>query len=296
MKNYSEYFPVDSSTSLWGIFAKATGRAEIPPQSPYPPPSHPEDHLFSWEKGRIIQDYQLVWIEKGSGRFETSTLGFTPISPGSLLILFPGVWHRYRPNLRTGWTEHWIELQGSYIQQLQDNRIINPKKPFGKIHCFEEVFLLFEQIRNLCVEKPPQFAVQMGLIGIEIISLLNRAPVQKIKYSHRIKHQISQAQTLLFQQIGSPVSFKQLATKCGVSYSYFRREFKRQTGFTPKNYQIELRLRRSKDLLLSTHLTIDEISSRLGYTSPFHFSKEFYQKNKQRPSYWRKLHQPLTRH
>jgi DNA-binding CsgD family transcriptional regulator len=55
-----------------------------------------------------------------------------------------------------------------------------------------------------------------------------------------------------------------LAKEFGVGYSYFRREFKKQTGFSLKQYQIELRLRRVKDLLQREALSIKEIAEQLG--------------------------------
>ena len=31
----------------------------------------------------------------------------------NVILLFPGVWHRYRPDVDVGWDEYWISFNGS---------------------------------------------------------------------------------------------------------------------------------------------------------------------------------------
>ena len=48
------------------------------------------------------------------------------VKAGSLLILFPRVWHRYAPDPGVGWTEHWIECQGPIFDEAVRTGIVRP--------------------------------------------------------------------------------------------------------------------------------------------------------------------------
>ena len=84
----------------------------------YPQKTHPQEYFFNWEKGRRLQEYQLVFIARGSGVFETETTKLTTINGGTLLILYPNKWHRYKPTPETGWDEYWIGIQGDYVKNF----------------------------------------------------------------------------------------------------------------------------------------------------------------------------------
>ncbi len=98
---------------------------------------------------------------------------------------------------------------------------------------------------------------------------------------------ISDSQALLAGDLKEEVSLEEIARKLGVGYSYFRRKFKSQTGLSPKQYRIEMRHHRVKNLLLNSSLTLKEISEDLGYSSPFHLSQEFSRIAGLSPQQWR---------
>ena len=56
-----------------------------------------------------------------------------PIECGSIMVLFPGVWHRYRPDANTGWTERWISFNGEIIQRLRRLNLLRPERAVQKI-------------------------------------------------------------------------------------------------------------------------------------------------------------------
>ena len=41
-------------------------------------------------------------LTKGGGIFESRETGPLAVGVGSIVLLFPGVWHHYRPNKKTG--------------------------------------------------------------------------------------------------------------------------------------------------------------------------------------------------
>jgi AraC-like DNA-binding protein len=79
-----------------------------------------------------------------------------------------------------------------------------------------------------------------------------------------------------------------MAQKHHVSYSYFRKMFKKYTGVSPGQYHLQLRIMRAKELLISTDKSIKEISYELGFQSIFYFSNMFKKKEGTTPSHFRK--------
>ena len=66
-----------------------------------------------------------------------------------------------------------------------------------------------------------------------------------------------------------------LAQKCFYNPSYFSRVFKEKFGMSFVEYVNRKRLERAVELLIKTNLPIDEISTRVGYTSRSHFYHAF---------------------
>jgi AraC-like DNA-binding protein len=286
--NFFAYFPGGSKARRWGIYATAFGEVTVPPGATYPPTKHPTGHHFVWDQGRVLAEHQILFISRGAGLFESERSKRTHVSAGDAFLLFPGVRHRYRPDPATGWTEFWLELEGEAIRRLQDNKIIDPKRPvYTKIPA-EEIRSVWLEARRLVLAKPPGFSVQLGLMGLQILTLLHQKRGPKSSAPQRMDLLISEAQTRMASANPSASSPARLAKDLGVAYSYFRRSFKDQTGMSPKQYQSELRLRRVKHLLQSTSRSIKEIAEELGYHSPFHLTQDFTKRTGQSPSAWRK--------
>ena len=68
----------------------------------HPDGNHPSRYPFSWDLGRKLDEYQLVYIASGAGVFEAERVGTVRVIPGTVFLLFPGVWHRYKPDLASG--------------------------------------------------------------------------------------------------------------------------------------------------------------------------------------------------
>jgi len=78
---------------------------------------------------------------------------------------------------------------------------------------------------------------------------------------------------LMDSHIEEPLSLDQIATRAGLSRRQIERLFKRHLGYAPKKYYLQARLRRSRELLLQTSMSILDIATACGFRSPHHFSK-----------------------
>lgn len=71
------------------------------------------------------------------------------------------------------------------------------------------------------------------------------------------------------------ISLDYLSRVMYISPAYISKIFKEETGTSPINYLIQIRLQKAKELLESTKTPIKQISKAVGYSDAYYFSKLF---------------------
>ena len=71
----------------------------------------------------------MIYITETHAVFESEETGVIEFDGPTLLFLFPGVWHRYRPvGSAKGWlTARWLGFNGDIAYRLLDRRFITPE-------------------------------------------------------------------------------------------------------------------------------------------------------------------------
>ncbi|MGN6724720.1 MAG: helix-turn-helix domain-containing protein [Tepidisphaeraceae bacterium] len=286
MTNYSAYYPDSGAMNPWGVRVTAAGHTQTVPGALYPPGRHPDDYALDWQRGRVLNAYQLVYITAGQGRFESARSGKARIEPGTVFVLFPGVWHRYEPLRQTGWTEDWLELQGPAVDRLRRAGVLRPERPLLRPGLDLALSELFDECHRITAAAPKGYSVLLGLLGLQFLARVVHGR-QRRTAGAGAPPGVTALRCRISECSGVGVSMQNLAEESGLSYSYIRRAFKAHTGVTPKQYHIQVRLRRAQDLLQSTQLSVKEIAARLGFDSPFHFSIDFKRHTGLAPMPWR---------
>jgi AraC-like DNA-binding protein len=287
MKDYFVYMPENRLCAAWGCTAVSTGYTEIPPHSDYPPSRHPDDHHFSWTRGRILHAYQVVFVSKGEGRLEFGEQRKQVVlTEGCIFLLFPGVWHRFAPDRKSGWTEHWIECRGSAFDFACDAGMLHIDRPLHNGSA--EISDVFTSIHALATTDALLNQPVLSTLGLQLLALLCR---QADLNSNSIGRLVDRARMILMERCGTPLLVAELAQELGVSYPYFRRLFREQTGMSAKQYQMTVRFQRARDLLINTDKSIKEIAGLLGFHSAFHFSSQFRSITEATPTQYREQSQ-----
>jgi AraC-like DNA-binding protein len=85
-----------------------------------------------------------------------------------------------------------------------------------------------------------------------------------------------------------------LAEISGISEVYLRKLFSKTLGVSPKQYLIDLRMSKAKQLLKNTQLPITQISEKCGYQNIYHFSRTFKATTGYSPTEYRSKNSVLT--
>lgn len=286
MKQFIKYLTTGTEDREWGIFLNSAGSLTIPPESEYPLKEHPTGYFFTWHQGRVLKEFQLNYITRGSGIFENN-FGSFPVKTGSLIVTHPGIWHRYKPTVQTGWTENYIGFNGKTAKNFMEHMLFKPNQPVIDVGEREEIADTFLTIFELAEKEHPGFQyISSGLI-IKLLGYLIAFEKQKDFAGKRIATVIEEARFKMRSEVGKNFNIEKFAKENNIGYSWFRRMFKNYTGISPRQYYLQLKIMRAKWLLLSTDLSIKEISYELGFESIHYFSRMFKQKAGVSPSEFR---------
>ncbi len=288
MRDYFTYLPLADEPPVWGVAVTAAGFSRIPSGTDYPPPeAHPPDHMFTWDHGRVLETWQAIWITVGSGLFESRPTGRRRVRDGTMILLFPGVWHRYTPDPKTGWVESWIEFEGPVPDNLRKHGALRPQRSILHLGSQPELTELLDRCHLLAQNRPVGFSGQLAASTLQLLAQVLTLSQTSQGAPRRMHDVMRRAQGLLMERCDQPIRMRDLAQELGVGYSHFRRMFQLHTGLSPKQYVTSMRLRRVRALLRNSTLTIKEIAERMGYHSPYHLSAEFKKHTGQSPIRWR---------
>ena len=83
------------------------------------------------------------------------------------------------------------------------------------------------------------------------------------------------------------LSVSSIAEMLHINPCYLSRVFKEKIGMSPKEYILQHKINRAKELLESTELSVTEIAHSVGITDSLYFSRIFKSKCKLTPSEYR---------
>ncbi|MFD0693418.1 AraC family transcriptional regulator [Paenibacillus sp. GCM10027628] len=122
--------------------------------------------------------------------------------------------------------------------------------------------------------------------------LIPPSAYEKVELAHRIRSQLHGLVSQHFKQ-GVPIEkhygIDDIAAELGISTSHCNRVFRQVYDISPRVYLSELVLHEAKLLLANPLLSVQKVSSVLGYRDIAHFSRQFKRWSGLSPSEYRKL-------
>ena len=163
------------------------------------------------------------------------------------------------------------------------------REEFPRIHFTAQLFAI-DRDRYTCSGGIAPLDLMLNMIkddlGPDIAPLISEQFIlDRIRNDRDRQHIPLQAQVGVFHErlikaaalmeanIEEPMSLDDLAASIGVSRRQIERLFKRHLDQVPTKYYLEIRLRRARELLLQTSMSIMDITTACGFQSPPHFSK-----------------------
>jgi AraC family transcriptional regulator, arabinose operon regulatory protein len=232
-------------------------------------------------------DHLIIWVIRGG---MDATIGDDTVhaAAGDLLVLDPGVPHRYRPGAHARWEWLWVHYGGVAAADLS-RRIRTTPTPVVGFGADEHIRARFGELVTsgaAAAERRSDLRVDsclyslMGLMAerVERMAAGARLP----QHGH-----LAGVHEFVNDRLAEPLTLDDLVEHTGFSRSHLTRLFHDQMGVSPMQYVTRQRMTRAATLLEVSTLNITEVARSVGYPDPYHFSRRFKHFTGYAPSHYR---------
>lgn len=264
-----------------------------------------QDKNWSMEPNRH-DNYEMVYMKKGYAVFDIEGQHVN-LGPNDIVIIKPTQSHKFMVKSESGcefivlYFTFENRISGEYSEiPLEDFLNFVSGKETGpyialKVSQKNEIIVLLNRIMKERESSEPGSEFLNYLLIMELFVLLSRA--LKMEWENSIKSKspklkelIGIAQNFIHNNFERDISLGDIARFVFLSPSYFTRAFKEETGMSPINYLLKVRIERAKELLTDTGLRISDIALSVGFSNQQRFNEMFKKFTNQTPLQYRKKH------
>lgn len=264
--------------------------------------------LFTWKGSRDVDEdsyhchdhLEIAYIMAGSGKYYIEGEMYD-VREGDLLILNPGVKHQAQLTKEgeIPTTEFFVGATDIQFPNYPRNYLPVPKGG----HIMHPTVELRRKIARICsametenkVSREGRYVMLKAFL-IQLILLIFREQCKPSSSSEGYafesvnkNHVVDKIISYFQDHYSEKISLDHIAENMYLSPFYISKIFKSETGDTPINYLINIRLERAKILLENgDNGSIQEIAAMVGYDDAYHFSKLFKKRYGMSPSEARK--------
>ena len=211
------------------------------------------------------------------------------IGPNQAVLIPRGKAHSYGANSKFPWSIHFVHFSGTvsdfFPHLLPDGEY--------KLSVAEENVGVVETLFQECYRTfLGSFAWQrMSYVTQTLHLILGKIFFDNPLFSPLLRtsnfHSMAGTLDYLSNQLDANLTLEEMAAHANLSVSHFSRRFKEQTGFSPVDYYIHLKIQHASMLLTFTDKSVKEIGAEVGYQDAYYFSRIFRKVMGMSPSQFR---------
>ena len=214
------------------------------------------------------------------------------LSAGQALFIDCLEHNYYRTAPQKSWTTCWVHFNGgnarSYYELFQKSappvvRVVDPA-------AFQSTVM--EIIRRHDDFSAETELMCSGLI-MELLTMMLQSAPSKLFHITTVPEYIQAIVQHIEKNYAENISLNELSEQYAVSKYHLSRVFKRYIGIPIHEYQIQLRINLSKSMLISSPLSVAEVSQKVGFDNVSHFINLFKERVHDTPHTFRKKWQSL---
>lgn len=246
------------------------------------------------ERTKAEQNYhahdfiEIAVILKGKGRFYIDGKEYD-VEQGNMIILNPGMYHRSLGSSDEGSAEFYMAFSGVEFKNCKAGcmPLFPGEKNVSKMpeKMKRDIFKLCTSMKKEWESANPGRYFMLKAYLIQIICLIVREILEEKKgkagegcvfKSTGKKYVVEQIMKYMEEHYPEKISLEHIATNMYLSSYYISKIFKSETGDTPINYLISLRMEKAREILdRNPEETVQKVAAAVGYEDAYHFSKAF---------------------
>ncbi len=239
---------------------------------------------------RVRLNYVIYVVIDGKGMLDCGGKRWM-IRKGQMFILFPGEITTYYADKEDPWYYCWFGFQGSSAAKIVESIGFTPQTPvlsFGDGESVEKKII--EMLGSVSLTLDGQLHRNAEMMDI-LSKMIRERAKQAGSDSGEAGFSYSEyAVRYINNHFNEKIRIQELAKHIGISRSYLVKLVRQETGMSPQEYLIAVRMRRAADLLTRSNDPIRLIAAECGYEDALAFSKVFKSNFGQNPSDYRMLH------
>lgn len=230
------------------------------------------------------REYEIHYFLGGDGEFINGRTSYT-INPGVLFVSIPHTVHSIKARAQDPVTYYAILVrldsgEQSIAQMLAEQEAHSP------YHIGTNYRFFFEEVKEKGLSQSNHRRQSACHQFCSLLYLLEDG-AEGLGNDNESRH-LERALRIMQKNVMGTLTLGDLAQELNLTESYFIRLFSRRMRQTPMKYYMKLKVEAASALLTCTDLSVKEIAAKLGFSSEFHFSKQFKLKTGMAPTYYRR--------
>ncbi|MBI5384332.1 MAG: AraC family transcriptional regulator [Verrucomicrobia bacterium] len=242
------------------------------------------------ERAAGVDQAIFIYCTQGAGWCEMAGQR-KDVRAGDLLVVPPDTPHLYGADEKKPWTLAWFHVTGDHVLPLLAELGVSREAPALYLGEDPQLLALFEEALDVLEHG---YAPAQLLYAARTLAHLAGAMIWHRRGHWRgepdARQRIAQSIDYMKQHLAQPLRVSALAAMAHLSPSHYSALFRAQTGYSPIDYLIRLRMHLACQLLDTTALSVKDIAARLGYDDQLYFSRVFKAVNEVAPSDYRQTH------
>lgn len=233
------------------------------------------------------EEFILLYCTEGEGYINLEK-EFHSLKANTYFILPKHIPHKYGSSFKNPWSIYWIHFTGAYsdfLYQRYKEEFLDPviEIPYDPIR-----IKLLEDLMDLT--EHDLTAYKMELLHMQLIQLISSFIYKSRNDTEDEKNSIHQSINFMKENVDQKISIKELANLTNYSVTHYSQLFREQTGYSPIQYFLRLKIQLSCQYLYFSKLTIKEICKKIGIEDPYYFSRLFKKQMLISPKEYRNKH------
>lgn len=228
-----------------------------------------KEHYREREEG--ADQYILIYCTEGKGIIEVEDQIYR-LEKSDAFCIPRNVRHKYYADEKEPWSILWVHFKGDNTNYfpLEERKIVHINSRHSDNRMMVLFNLLFRVLeRNYTIGNFIYISQVLSLILSEIYFR------EKVDESSVQDRHVTMVIRYMYQHLCENLTLEEISEEVQLSKSYLNAVFKAQTGKSPVEFFIHLKMQEACKLLKSTDYYIYEVSSELGYTDQYYFSRIF---------------------
>lgn len=219
-------------------------------------------------------DYYMLFLEQGSVKIISPSVE-RDLCPGDMIIFHPGTHFEYYKPCDEKMVYYWVHFTGRSCEDLLSKCGLSADKIISVNH-IQSVGERFKMLYDSFLTRDSLFDINTAhILAILLIAVGRYASLKPDPGSKPASKQLRTSLSYIHTHLSGNISIKQLAQMEYLSVSRYSAVFKELYGLSPQKYIIFTKLSYSCELLRNTDMSIQEVSSAVGYNDTQYFSRIF---------------------